>query len=79
MPAPIASSDVAIIGASVAGSLLAVQLGRAGVATLLIDENSFPRRKVCGEGLAGMGVELINEALGRQFVESLPHQRFSRL
>jgi flavin-dependent dehydrogenase len=50
--------DVIVAGAGVAGSSLAILLGRAGVSVELYDQHRFPRDKVCAEGLmpAGVGV-----------------------
>jgi flavin-dependent dehydrogenase len=50
--------DVLIAGGGIAGSSLAVQLGRAGLRVELYEERRFPREKPCGEGLmpAGVGV-----------------------
>ncbi len=44
--------DVAIIGAGPAGSTLAALLAKRGHAVLLIDRDTFPRDKVCGEFLS---------------------------
>jgi flavin-dependent dehydrogenase len=46
---------VIIIGASLAGSMAAIELARAGLSVTLIDKESFPRRKPCGEGLSARG------------------------
>lgn len=46
---------VIIIGASLAGSMAAIELARAGLRVTLIDKDSFPRRKPCGEGLSARG------------------------
>lgn len=43
--------DVAIVGAGPAGSAAAIQLAERGHKTLLIDKDSFPRDKVCGDGI----------------------------
>jgi geranylgeranyl reductase family protein len=42
---------VLIVGAGPAGSAAAIALGRAGVDVVLIDQRTFPREKVCGDGL----------------------------
>ncbi len=44
--------DVAIAGAGLAGSSLALRLARNGVRVALIDPATFPRDKVCGEYLS---------------------------
>jgi len=51
------SCDVLVVGAGPAGSAAAIQLARAGVRTVLVDQRVFPRDKVCGDGL-------ISDALG---------------
>jgi flavin-dependent dehydrogenase len=51
-------ADVLIAGGGIAGSALAVLLGRAGLAVELFERGMFPKEKPCGEGLmpAGLGV-----------------------
>lgn len=68
--------DVAIIGASIAGSSLALQLGRDGISVALIDKAHFPRRKACGEGLGGRAVAVLDELGLLAELERLPHSRF---
>lgn len=46
-----ASCDVLVIGAGPAGSAAALTLARAGIDVVLVDQHSFPRDKVCGDGL----------------------------
>ncbi|MEY4669953.1 MAG: hypothetical protein RL518_2652 [Pseudomonadota bacterium] len=46
---------VIIIGASLAGSMAAIELARSGLDVTLIDKEIFPRRKPCGEGLSARG------------------------
>jgi len=45
------SCDVLVIGAGPAGSAAALTLARAGIDVVLVDQHSFPRDKVCGDGL----------------------------
>src|SRR6185437_14127792 len=51
-------ADVLICGGGVAGSALAILLGRSGISVELFERDIFPREKPCGEGLmpAGLGV-----------------------
>ncbi len=59
-------TDVVIVGGGVAGSALALLLGRQGLEVELLEKGAFPREKACGEGvmpagaaaLARMGVEV---------------------
>ncbi|MBI4444688.1 MAG: FAD-dependent monooxygenase [Acidobacteria bacterium] len=54
--------DVIIAGASLAGSTAAHLLGAAGFRVLLLEKASFPRPKICGEGLMPSGVRLLHQA-----------------
>ncbi|MCB0328656.1 MAG: NAD(P)/FAD-dependent oxidoreductase [Bdellovibrionales bacterium] len=56
-----ADYNTIIIGASISGSLAASLLGRAGKDVLLVDPQSFPRRKACGEGLSIVGQRYLEE------------------
>lgn len=65
--------DVIIVGASLAGSSAAIQLGKSGLKVALVDRAVFPRRKPCGEGLSPLGL-LQLERLGiREQILKLPH------
>ncbi len=55
--------DVAIVGAGPAGSSAAILLARAGWSVALIERQTFPRRKVCGECVAASNLALL-DALG---------------
>lgn len=50
---------VLIAGGSVAGSSLAIQLGRRGIEVELFERALFPREKPCGEGLMPAGVAVL--------------------
>ena len=43
--------DVLVVGAGPAGSAAAITLARAGLDVVLIDQHTFPRDKICGDGL----------------------------
>lgn len=43
--------DALVVGAGPAGSAAAIVLARAGLDVVLVDQRSFPRDKVCGDGL----------------------------
>jgi len=55
--------DAVIIGAGPAGSSAAILLARAGWTVALVEKQSFPRRKVCGECIAASNLPLL-DALG---------------
>jgi flavin-dependent dehydrogenase len=52
-------SDVLIVGGGVAGSSLAIMLGRSGCKVQLVEKARFPREKPCGEGLMPAGVAVL--------------------
>ena len=43
-------TDVVVVGAGPAGSILAYHLAKAGVDVVLLDKAKFPRGKTCGMG-----------------------------
>jgi geranylgeranyl reductase family protein len=49
-------TDVLIVGAGPGGSAAAYHLARHGVDVTLVEKASFPREKVCGDGLTPRGV-----------------------
>jgi len=55
--------DVAIVGAGPAGAAAAILFARAGWSVALVERQSFPRRKVCGECIAASNLALL-AALG---------------
>lgn len=66
--------DVLIAGGGIAGSSLAILLGRQGVAVELFERGQFPKEKPCGEGLMPGGVavlermELVEAVAGELFL-----------
>ena len=54
------TADVLIAGGGIAGSSLAIMLGRKGFAVELFERAEFPREKPCGEGLMPGGVAVLD-------------------
>ncbi len=53
-------TKVCIIGAGPAGATAALQLAYMGIPCTIIDKAVFPRDKVCGDGLSGKVLTLLN-------------------
>lgn len=61
--------DTLIIGAGPAGTFLAYKLAKAGLKTIVLEKSVTPKRKVCGEYLCPLGVDLLKrEGLEDQIV-----------
>ncbi len=48
---PVERADVVVVGAGPGGAAAAAHLARRGRDVILIDKETFPRDKVCGDGL----------------------------
>lgn len=53
--------DVCIVGAGPAGSVAAITLAKAGIASHVFDKATFPRDKVCGDAISGTVVDVLND------------------
>src|SRR5579859_5836770 len=53
--------DVAIVGGGPGGATAAAFLSRAGVRTLLVDRERFPRDKSCGDAVCTKSVRILRE------------------
>jgi menaquinone-9 beta-reductase len=56
---PADQADVIVVGAGPAGSTTAYYLAQAGLDVLLLEKSTFPREKVCGDGLTPRGVKAL--------------------
>lgn len=53
------AADVIVVGAGPAGSAAATYLARGGLDVLLLEKATFPREKVCGDGLSPRAVKQV--------------------
>ena len=53
-------TKVCIIGAGPAGAAAALQLNQLGVECIVVDKATFPRDKICGDGLSGKVITCLN-------------------
>ncbi|MGH3804834.1 MAG: NAD(P)/FAD-dependent oxidoreductase, partial [Pseudonocardiaceae bacterium] len=58
---PASDADVIVVGAGPAGSTAATYLARTGADVLLLEKASFPRDKVCGDGITPRGVRELTD------------------
>lgn len=56
-----AEVDVAVVGAGPAGSVAACTAARRGLSVALIDRETFPRDKICGDGLGPGAVRVLRD------------------
>jgi menaquinone-9 beta-reductase len=57
--------DLVVVGAGPAGSACAITSARGGARVLLLDKDTFPRHKVCGEFVSAESLHLVDSLLGR--------------
>ena len=62
--------DVLIIGAGPAGSTCALALAGSGLKVALIDKQTFPRDKICGDAVAAYVPKVLN-AINPKFADAL--------
>ena len=53
MQVPLPSYDAIVVGAGPGGSATAAFMARSGLRVLLIDKDTFPRDKICGDAVGG--------------------------
>jgi geranylgeranyl reductase family protein len=66
---PTEEADVIVVGAGPAGATTAFYLAQAGLDVLLLEKATFPREKVCGDGLTPRAVKAL-VAMGIDVSES---------
>jgi geranylgeranyl reductase family protein len=64
--------DLIIVGGGPAGATAALYAKRAGLRTLLVDKATFPRDKICGDGLSGKSVAILKDLNLLEQVRQLP-------
>ena len=57
--------DAIVVGAGPAGSYLGYLLARTGRRVAILDEQGFPRDKVCGGGLSRKAIALLDIDISR--------------
>ncbi len=65
--------DAIFVGGGPGGSVAARKLGEKGARVLLLDKASFPRDKVCGDGISGKSIRVLRELGLNEKVELQPH------
>lgn len=53
--------DVIIVGAGPGGSTAATMMARTGLRVLMLDKETFPRDKICGDAISGKSVDALKE------------------
>ena len=73
-------ADVIVVGAGPSGSATAYHLARAGLDVLLLEKATFPREKVCGDGLTPRAVrQLIRMGIDTSTEAGWLHNRGLRI
>jgi len=54
-------TEVCIVGAGPSGAIAALFLAKYGINCTLVDKATFPRDKICGDGISGWVVTILNE------------------
>jgi geranylgeranyl reductase family protein len=55
------SADVVVVGGGPAGAAAAIRLARQGRDVVLVDKATFPRDKICGDGLTAGALRLLED------------------
>jgi flavin-dependent dehydrogenase len=71
--------DLIVAGAGPAGSACAITAVRSGARVLLLDKDSFPRHKVCGEFVSSESIHIVDSLLGNNEFAGRPKINSSRI
>jgi flavin-dependent dehydrogenase len=63
------NTQITILGAGPAGSATALKLAQLGIPCVLIDKATFPRDKICGDGISNQCVHVLQKWLDPSLVE----------
>jgi geranylgeranyl reductase family protein len=72
---PSKKTEICIVGAGPAGSFAALFLAKYGIPCTLFDKAKFPRDKICGDGISGWVLTIMNE-LDKNLLKRLAEQPF---
>ncbi len=61
--------NIVIIGAGPAGAAAALKLDRLGIPCVLIDKATFPRDKICGDGISHRVVDILRRWIDPSVLE----------
>jgi geranylgeranyl reductase family protein len=69
--------DAIVVGAGPGGCSCAAHLSKAGRRVLLLDKEHFPRDKVCGDGISGKSISMLEELGLIDEIELTPHRNIT--
>jgi geranylgeranyl reductase family protein len=68
--------DVIVVGAGPGGSVCSTYLTRAGVDVLLLDRETFPREKPCGDAQSGITTKILDELGWMDGLREIGHENY---
>ncbi len=71
------SYDIIVVGGGPSGSSTAINSARNGFKVLLLEKTTFPRDKICGDGVSGKSVRLLRELGLIEEIEKNEHAKMS--